>query len=846
MRIVASLPMAYTFGLMRPNSENLESIVDSPLAAGGKDRRLTRWRARIAAGLAVLGILLLTAWQIWGGYRQAITDMEILSSALARGAEDHVAGVLGGIDLVLAEMAEMVSADGKVDPAAFGARLSSRMVQVTAIRNAFVLDAKGKVLATTLAPMKGGEVSDREYFTALSQDPSRRIYISPPLKSRFHDVTSIVLARPIRAPSGQFLGIVGVAMDSRLFDDPLGAAIPATGGRATLIRDDGVVLARLPGSDNWQGVSVAGGGVFQALAGGTLVGVLHGKGKIAGDDRVAAYRRFQSYPLVITVGLATQPALAPWRSSALSHGVVALALALALMGFATMSDLRQAERYRAQQALAESEARFRRLSERSPVGIVQADSQGNCLYANERWSEVTGRRREDLLGRKWCDAIMPQDRGSVAASWSRLVQAGGEISEEMRVETPDGKLRWVRGRASFLGDADGMAGLLVLIFEDVTAAREARQALTLSEEKFAKAFLGSPDALVISTMDSGNYVEVNNAFCRLLGYSRAEFMGSDAHSLKVWADPKEREKLVAQVLKDGQVENCEAVLRRKDATTMIVQISLQQIMVAGEACLLFICRDISERREIEARTQKLLARLDASNKELEQFAYVTSHDLQEPLRMIAGYAQLLERRYRGRLDSDADEFIAFLVDGAKRMQGMILDLLEYSRVDRRGGEFTLFEGEVALEEVRQNLSAALAEAEGQLTIGAIPSVIADRSQFVRLFQNLIGNALKYRHPGRVPEIAVTAQCQDDNWLFSVSDNGIGIDSQYFDRIFQVFQRLHTREQYQGTGIGLAICKKIVERHGGRIWVEAEEGVGSTFRFTLPLHPTKQDGIASGN
>ena len=845
VQIVIVPRMPYAFALMDNFAAKQESVTDSPLAAEGAARRLSGWRVRMAAGPAVLAILFLTGWQVWGSYGQALTDMEILSGALARGAEDHVAGVLGGVDLVLAEMVEQVSADGTVDGTAFNSRLSNRMAQVTAIRNALILDTKGRVLASTLPVALGADLSDREYFTVPSQNSSLRFYISPPLTSRFLNVSTFAVSRPIRGTAGEFLGVAVVGMDSHLLEDPLSVAVPATGGRAALIRDDGIVLARMPASAEWQGVSVAGGGVFQALATGQLVGVLHGRGKIAGDDRVAAYRRFNSYPLIVVVALSTQSALAPWRSSALSHGAVALALALALLGFATMSDRRQAERFRAQQALALSEARYRRLAERSPVGIVQADPLGICVYANDRWVEITGRRREDLLGRKWCDSVMARDRPSIAAAWDRAVQGGCEMSEEMRIKTPEGKVRWVRLRASSLGEVEGMAGQLVLIFEDITAAREASRALILSEEKFAKAFLGSPDALVISTMEGGSYVEVNDAFCQLLGYSRAEFMGSDARTLNVWADPKDREKAIALVLKDGQVENYEAVLRRNDASTLVVQISLQQIMVAGEDCLLFICRDISERREIEARTQTLLARLDASNKELEQFAYVTSHDLQEPLRMIAGYARLLERRYHGRLDSDADDFIGFLVDGAKRMQGMILDLLDYSRVDRLGGDFVLFDGEAALEDVGKNLSAALAEAQGRLTIGAIPTVTADRSQFVRLFQNLIGNALKYRHPDRVPEISVTAACQDDSWLFSVTDNGIGIEPQYFDRIFLVFQRLHTREHYQGSGIGLAICKKIVERHGGRIWLDSQEGVGSSFHFTLPIHPTGQDGLATG-
>jgi PAS domain S-box-containing protein len=399
---------------------------------------------------------------------------------------------------------------------------------------------------------------------------------------------------------------------------------------------------------------------------------------------------------------------------------------------------------------------------------------------------------------------------------------------------------WRREAATGIGIGLLMSLLMVVmaITSDRSHAARLRgeQELRLSEEKFAKAFLGSPDALVISVAATGRYVEVNTAFCRLLGYERAELMGSDSLSLNVWVNPEDRARLVAMGARDGQTEGFETVLRRKDGSTMIVWISIQPIVVAEEACLLFICRDVSEQRAMENRSQALLARLDASNKELEQFAYVASHDLQEPLRMIAGYAQLLERRYRGRLDSDADEFIGFLVDGAKRMQALIHDLLEYSRVGRQGGAFVRFDAGEALDEVQRNLLAATRDSNGRIEIGSMPEIVADRSQIVRLFQNLIGNALKYRHSDRKPEIAVSAERIDGDWVFSVADNGIGIEPQYFERIFLVFQRLHTRDKYDGTGIGLAVCKKIVERHGGRLWIEPRPEQGSVFRFSLPAEP----------
>ena len=247
-----------------------------------------------------------------------------------------------------------------------------------------------------------------------------------------------------------------------------------------------------------------------------------------------------------------------------------------------------------------------------------------------------------------------------------------------------------------------------------------------------------------------------------------------------------------------------------------------------------------------AQIQELVANLERSNKELEQFAYIASHDLQEPLRMISSYTQLLGKRYRGKLDSDADEFIGFAVDGANRMQTLITDLLAYSRVMTRGNKFLLTNCEHALGQAHVNLRLAIEESHVIITHDPLPTVMADEGQLTQLFQNLISNAIKFRgetsphvhvsaiksEEGRKQKAEGSGQSTAD-WTFSVRDNGIGIDPQYRERIFVIFQRLHTRSEYPGTGIGLAICKRIVERHGGRIWIESEPGKGTTFYFTIP-------------
>jgi light-regulated signal transduction histidine kinase (bacteriophytochrome) len=236
---------------------------------------------------------------------------------------------------------------------------------------------------------------------------------------------------------------------------------------------------------------------------------------------------------------------------------------------------------------------------------------------------------------------------------------------------------------------------------------------------------------------------------------------------------------------------------------------------------------------MEDELQVTLIKLKRSNSELEQFAYVASHDLQEPLRMISSFLQLLQMRYSGQLDSDADEFINFAVEGAKRMQNLIQDLLAYSRVTTKGNEFKDIKMEEALEQALVNLKMSIEENNANITHDPLPIITADYSQMIQLLQNLIGNSIKYRSD-KIPEIHISAQEKDNDWIFSVEDNGIGIDPQYSDQVFQIFKRLHTNEEYKGTGIGLAITKRIIERHSGRIWVESELGKGSKFYFTIPI------------
>lgn len=249
--------------------------------------------------------------------------------------------------------------------------------------------------------------------------------------------------------------------------------------------------------------------------------------------------------------------------------------------------------------------------------------------------------------------------------------------------------------------------------------------------------------------------------------------------------------------------------------------------------LVGISQDITARKQAEKELDQALMDLERSNKALEHYAYIVSHDLQEPLRMVSSYLQLLQRRYEGQLDEDADDFIGFAVGGAHRMRAMINGLLDYSRVGTRSEPFQSTDCGAALDHALANLEIAIEESEAQITHDDLPTVMADETQLVQLFQNLISNAIKFRRDDAIPRVHISVERQGNRWVFGVEDSGIGIDSSQFERIFQIFQRLHSQKDYEGTGIGLAVCRKIVECHGGRIWVESEPGKGATFRFTLP-------------
>jgi PAS domain S-box-containing protein len=437
---------------------------------------------------------------------------------------------------------------------------------------------------------------------------------------------------------------------------------------------------------------------------------------------------------------------------------------------------------------------------------------------------------------------------------------------EMDLAFDDGMLRHVLGYGTPLLDAQGRPRGSVAVLVDVTERKQAEEALremNLTLEKrvverteesratalYARSLLeASLDPLVTISPD-GKITDVNAATELVTGAPRAQLVGTSFSDY--FTEPSKANAGYQQVLRDGTVRDYPLTIRHASGrTTDVLYNATIYRNEAGEVQGVFAAaRDVTERNKMEqelaryrlqleelvkqrtSELEKTAAELERSNKDLEQFAYVASHDLQEPLRAVGGFASLLRQQLRDKLDADGRKYMGYVVEGAERMQALINDLLTYSRVGSRGGARTPVSMKQALDDAVGNLSAAIEESRAVIRSDPLPAVTADRSQMVQLLQNLVGNAIKFHGP-RAPEIHIGAAREKDAWIFSVRDNGIGIEPKYHDRIFLIFQRLHSRIEYPGTGIGLAVCKKIVERHYGRIWFESQPGEGTTFFFTI--------------
>ncbi len=524
-----------------------------------------------------------------------------------------------------------------------------------------------------------------------------------------------------------------------------------------------------------------------------------------------------------------------------------------------------------EEALMESEDRYRFLYEHNPSMYFTVDCEAVILSVNQFGAEQLGFTVHELVGQSVLKVFHAEDKEDAILNIKRCVKNIGQLFHwELRKVRRDGSMIWVKETARAVKETDGKITVLI-VCEDITEIKELEnilretqdtlelkvqertkelskcnirlesdiseikrieRALRESEERFRALAENSPD--VISRLDKGlRYTYVNHG-SNTLGLSSENLIGKKIEDItplneiaKIWMESARK------VLKTGEIQEMEYEFHSIHGLKFFHSYMVPEYDGGEIESLLVISHDVTQRRQLEEELKETVKELSHSNEELQQFAYVASHDLQEPLRTITSFTQLIERRYKDKLDSDADEFIEYIVEAAKRMQTLINDLLNYSRVATMKKEFEIIDLEEVIVSVLNNLNTAIYENDAEVTCEDLPKIMAEPGQMIQLFQNLIGNAIKFRKPEVPPKIGIKAHKNKNECIFSVQDNGIGMEPQYAKRIFTIFQRLHTKEEYEGTGIGLAISKRVVEIHGGRIWVESEPGKGSTFYFTIP-------------
>jgi PAS domain S-box-containing protein len=484
-------------------------------------------------------------------------------------------------------------------------------------------------------------------------------------------------------------------------------------------------------------------------------------------------------------------------------------------------------------ALQQSEVRFAALFEQAPLGYQSLDEDGRFLVVNEMWLETLGYTREEVIGRWFGDFLAPEFVDGFRERFPKF-KARGVIHSEFEMMHKDGSRRTIAFEGRIGHNPDGSFQRTHCILADITESTKAAVALAESEDKYRFLFERSSVAQSMTTVEG--VLSVNPAFCQMLGYTQEELAdGPTWMALTHPDDIAENRRLFEGVLSGEQdTARFEKRYLHKDGSIVWVDVSTSLRRSAAGEPMYFMTTilDITERKQAESNLRVRTEELERSNDELQRFAYVASHDLREPLRMVTSYTQLLKKRYAGQLDSDADDFIGYAVDGAARMEALIQDLLAYSRVGSQGHVFHETDLGPVLDGVLKGLEVAIDEAGATVTFDEMPTVVCDGSQVGQVFQNLISNAVKFRRD-ELMRIHVGAERVGGEWVFSVRDNGLGIDAEYFDRIFVIFQRLQVRDSYEGSGMGLAICKRIVERHHGRIRVESTPGEGSTFYFTIP-------------
>ncbi len=510
-----------------------------------------------------------------------------------------------------------------------------------------------------------------------------------------------------------------------------------------------------------------------------------------------------------------------------------------------------------------SDQKLRAFLEAAPQAIIAMTRDGRIVMVNSRTEEMFGRTRLDLLSRPVTDLMPERFRDAHSAAYERFFELPaprtlGGAGELMGLRA-DGSEFPVEISVSFVDQPEG--ALALALVSDITAGTRTREALARANNELRiheaqlTSFLEAAPQAIVAVDAQGRIGLVNRATEEMFGYERGELLGQPL-SLLIPERYREahqghRERFFTDPRRRTMGKGLSLAGRRRNGTEFPVEVGLSYVDMPAEdgqwdglRMAIGMVSDITERKRYEDELARVNEELRRSNLELEHFGYAASHDLQEPLRLITNYLQLLERRLADRLDGSEREFLHYTTDAAARMKTLIQDLLRLSRAGRQELKLNPVEASTVFETARGSLLLAIEESGAEITADELPEIVADAGLLAQVLQNLMANAIKFQETGSRPEVHVSARREGPDWVFAVRDNGIGIDERHGERIFQMFERLHGIEEYAGSGVGLAIAKRIVERHGGRIWVEPAPGHGSVFLFTVPVHIRREPSGAT--
>jgi PAS domain S-box-containing protein len=774
--------------------------------------------------------------------KTAMAQAEFRAQSMADLAAEHVLRTIEGADTALRAVRTRV--EDRLDWAALAQdRKTWQIVHdygiaLSAIPILYLADDQGSVRVHGQSfPFTPVVISEREYFRFHQSVDRDEAFINPPVIGAVTNRQVVIVSRRLYSADGGFAGVVGATLRADAFQAFFQTLSLSEGAILNLQRGDGIILARFPHRDGAVGSKVDNAKAFPAIAEGKASGAAITTSPIDAITRVTAFRRLNHYGLLVISAIPVEVVLSEWRRQSIRLALTVAAGILSLSALFVMLLRRYHAEVLARAELKSSEETLTRAQKVAHIGSWHVDMVRDTV----RWSEETYR----IFGIEPGSAITflevmamihPDDRPGVEEAWAALM-AGGGFDLEHRIIAADGMVRWVHARAEITSPGDGAEHELLGTVQDITEKKLAETAIrehqTLLLEVQSVANLGYYDYDMRADHWRSSPI-LDGIFGIGPDYPRS---GRDWLALVSPVMQGEMAAYLSEIQAGAHdFDKSYAIIRPCDGEERWVA-GLGKIERDGQGSpirMVGTIKDITEQHRAEQDLRKKAAELERSNTELEQFAYVASHDLREPLRMVSSFVELLARRYSDKLDDDAREFIAFAKEGVSRMDHLIFDLLEFSRIGRITRPMMPTPLELVLEGALRALAVQIQEAGADvvLTPSALPTVQGDREELTRLFQNLIGNALKYRSPERKPIISIAAERVGREWIVTIADNGIGIESQYWERIFLIFQRLHRRGEFEGTGIGLAVCKKVAEHHGGRIWVNSVPGEGSCFFVAL--------------